>query len=226
MRSTGSVAPVRASHQATPRTPLGTPANTLTTRTSGCPASRWKHESAASSMCGERIVSTGLDRRSPEGRGLRLLTIYDPPMEARRVVTALFFDTVGSTALGERLDPEDLQLVIGAGVDRMVAAAASFGGNPASPSGDGGMVLFGAPVAHEDDPERAVRAGLRIIEEMASHAEEVSERWGIEGFGVRVGIETGLVALSAIGGAGGTGAMGDALNTAARLESAAPVGGV
>jgi class 3 adenylate cyclase len=142
------------------------------------------------------------------------------------VLTALFFDTVGSTTLGERMDPEDLQLVIGEGVDRMVAAAEAFGGNARTPEGDGGMVLFGAPVAHEDDAERAVRAALRIIEEMAAYSDEVRSRWGIAGFGVRVGVETGLVALSAVGGAGGTGAMGDALNTAARLQAAAARGEV
>ncbi|MEA2315366.1 MAG: hypothetical protein QOI03_2058 [Solirubrobacteraceae bacterium] len=147
-------------------------------------------------------------------------------LETRRVVTALFFDTVGSTALGERLDPEDLQLVVGAGVDRMVATAKAFGGTARTPEGDGAMVLFGAPVAHEDDPERAVRAGLRIIEEMGAYSTEVRSRWGIPGFGVRVGLETGLVALSTVGGAGGTGAMGDALNTAARLQSAAAPGEV
>jgi class 3 adenylate cyclase/tetratricopeptide (TPR) repeat protein len=146
--------------------------------------------------------------------------------ETRRVITALFFDTVGSTALGERLDPEDLQLVIGAGVDRMVAAAEAFGGSARTPEGDGGLVLFGAPVAHEDDPERAVRAALRIVDEMAAYAEDVRSHWGIAGLGVRVGVETGLVALSSVGGAGGTGAMGDALNTAARLQAAAGPGEV
>lgn len=142
------------------------------------------------------------------------------------MVTALFFDTVGSTTLGERMDPEDLQLLVGRGVDRMVAAIERFGGSVRTPSGDGAMALFGAPVAHEDDPERAVRAGLWIIEEMEAYAREVRGTWNWEGFGVRVGVETGLVALSDVGGGGGTGAMGDALNTAARLESAAAPGTV
>src|SRR5438067_1981789 len=100
---------------------------------------------------------------------------------SRRVVTALFFDVVGSTALGEALDPEDLQLVVGGAVDRMVAATESFGGSPRSPAGDGGLALFGAPVAHEDDAERAVRAALDVLADMERYGAEVAERWGIEG---------------------------------------------
>ena len=147
-------------------------------------------------------------------------------METRRVVTALFFDTVGSTALGEVMDPEDLQLVVGHGVDRMAAVAEEFGGSVRTPSGDGAMVLFGSPYAHEDDPERALRAGLKILVEMERYADQVRADWRVGGFGVRIGIETGTVALSGVGGAGGLGAMGDALNTAARLEAAAHAGTV
>src|SRR5207247_444544 len=128
--------------------------------------------------------------------------------------------------LGEALDPEDFQLIVGGAVDRMVATTESFGGSPRSPAGDGGLALFGAPVAHEDDAERAVRAALDVLADMERYGAEVAERWGIEGFGVRVGVETGVAALSAVGGAGGTGAMGDALNTAARLEAAAAPGTV
>lgn len=151
-----------------------------------------------------------------------------PSMEGRKRVTALFFDVVGSTALGERFDPEDLQAVVGTGVRRALEISRGMGGTPRAPSGDGGMVLFGAPVAREDDAERAILAGLEIVESIAAYSLEVEEGWEITGFGVRVGIETGLVAFAAEQEAEAAlaHAMGDALNTAARLESAAAPGSV
>src|SRR5687768_1999533 len=74
--------------------------------------------------------------------------------EERRFVTALFADLVGSTALGERLEPEELKLVVGDAVGRIVGAVEAFGGTIKDLAGDGVLALFGAPIAHEDDPER------------------------------------------------------------------------
>jgi ABC-type oligopeptide transport system substrate-binding subunit/class 3 adenylate cyclase len=148
--------------------------------------------------------------------------------EERRVVTALFADVVGSTALGERLDPEEVRIIVGESVARMIAAIESFGGTVKDLAGDGVLALFGAPVAHEDDPERGVRTGLLLAEELASYAKEVNAAWGIAGFGVRVGIETGMVVMGPVGGGSRTefGATGDAVNTAARLQSQADPGTV
>jgi len=148
------------------------------------------------------------------------------PREARKVITALFADVVGSTALGERLDPEDLQEVVGEGVARAVRAAEEFGGQVDRIAGDGALILFGAPVAHEDDPERAVLAGLRILEVTQAYAGELSRERGLQGFAVRVGVETGVAVLAALGGARPIefSAIGDVLNTAARLEAAAAPG--
>ncbi len=87
--------------------------------------------------------------------------------EERRVITAVFADLVGSTTLGERLDPEELKLIVGDAVARVIDAVESFGGTIKDLAGDGVLALFGAPTAHEDDPERAVRASLRIVEEIA-----------------------------------------------------------
>src|SRR5512132_30443 len=137
--------------------------------------------------------------------------------EERKVVTALFADVVGSTQLTELMDPEDAREVLGGAVRRMVEAVEAFGGTVKDLAGDGILALFGAPVTHEDDAERAIRAGLRIIEQ----AED-------ESMSIRVGIETGLVVLGPIGGGGRVeyGATGDALNTAARLQSHAQPGSV
>ena len=148
------------------------------------------------------------------------------PREARKVITALFADVVGSTALGERLDPEDLQEIVGEGVARAVRAAEELGGYVDRVAGDGALILFGAPVAHEDDPERGVLAGLRILRTIEAYAGELSRERGLEGFAVRVGIETGVAVLAALGGARPIefGATGDVLNTAARLEAAAEPG--
>lgn len=143
------------------------------------------------------------------------------PREERKVVTALFADVVGSTALGERFDPEDVVEIVGRAVSRMVEVVEEFGGTIKDLAGDGLLALFGAPQAHEDDPERAVRAALRILEVIGAHAAEVYRTWDVQGFSVRVGIETGLAVLGAVGGGSRVeyGATGDAVNTAARLQS-------
>lgn len=148
--------------------------------------------------------------------------------DERRDVTALFADLVGSTALGERLDPEELKLVIGDAVARMVRAIEAFGGTVKDLAGDGVLALFGAPTAHEDDAERAVRAGLRIVEDIATFGREVAEGWGIDALNVRVGVNTGPVITGAIGAGDRVefAALGDAVNVAARLQSHAHPGSV
>ena len=83
--------------------------------------------------------------------------------EERRVVTALFADVVGSTALAERLGPEEVKLVIGEAISRSIGIVESYGGAINNLGGDSLLAIFGAPVAHEDDPERAIRAALEII---------------------------------------------------------------
>ncbi len=148
--------------------------------------------------------------------------------EERKVVTALFADLVGSTALGERLDPEEVKLVVGEAVARIVREVEALGGHVKDLAGDGVLAFFGAPVASEDDAERAVRAGLRIVEELGAYGREVEQAWGIEGLSVRVGLGTGRVVLGAVGGGSRVeyGAFGDTVNLAARLQSAAEPGTV
>jgi ABC-type oligopeptide transport system substrate-binding subunit/class 3 adenylate cyclase len=146
--------------------------------------------------------------------------------EERKVVTAVFADLVGSTGLGERLDPEEVRLIVGEAVARIVHAVEAFGGTVKDLAGDGVLALFGAPVSHEDDAERAVRAAVRITQDIAAYAGEVAAAWGLEGFGVRVGVNTGPVVLGPIGAGQRVeyAAFGDTVNTAARLQAAAAPG--
>src|SRR6187399_2017084 len=140
-----------------------------------------------------------------------------PARRERKVVTVLFADLVDFTSRAETLDPEDVEAILGPYHERLRMELERFGGTVEKFIGDAVMALFGAPVSHEDDPERAVRAALGIRE----FATE-------EGLELRVGIATGeaLVALDARPEAGETMATGDVVNTAARLQAAAPVNGI
>jgi class 3 adenylate cyclase len=142
-----------------------------------------------------------------------------------RPVTALFADIVGSMALGERLAPDEVKVLVGECVSRMSRAIEEFGGTVQAYMGDGICGYFGVPVAHEDDPERAGRAALRIVELVSEYARDVAVAWGIEGFNVRVGINSGQAAVGPVGaGAPQEVALGDTPNVAARLQSLAEPG--
>lgn len=136
--------------------------------------------------------------------------------EERKVITALFCDLVGSTALGERMDHEDLARLQSQYQEICRRVIESHGGVVEKFIGDAVVGIFGVPVAHEDDPERAVRAGLRIVQDVETSGLELE---------VRIGINTGeaLVRLDVDPRSGEGFATGDCLNTAARLEAAAPV---
>jgi class 3 adenylate cyclase len=135
----------------------------------------------------------------------------------RKVVTVLFCDLVGFTARAESLDPEDVEALLGPYHARVRAELERRGGTVEKFIGDAVMALFGAPLAHEDDPERAVRAALAIRDFAVE-----------EGLELRIGITTGeaLVRLDAQPGSGEGMASGDVVNTAARLQAAAPVNGI
>ena len=143
-------------------------------------------------------------------------------MEERRVVTVLFADLVGYTTLAEYLDPERVKRLVEACFERLVADIEQFGGRVDKLLGDAIVALFGAPVAHEDDAERAVRAALRMQSTLARFVDEVGADPPIQ---MRIGINTGEVLVGTLAGSDYT-AMGDVVNTAARLQSLAPTGGV
>src|SRR5579862_1294701 len=135
----------------------------------------------------------------------------------RKVVTVLFADLAGFTARAETMDPEDVAAFLDPYHAHLKSELERFGGTVEKFIGDAVMAVFGAPFAHEDDAERAVRAAPAI---RGWAAEEDVE--------LRIGINTGeaLVSLDADPGEGQAMAAGDVVNTAARLQAAAPTGGV
>jgi class 3 adenylate cyclase len=142
-----------------------------------------------------------------------------------RTVTALFADLVGSTELGERLGPHEVKAVVGEFVTRMSRTIERFGGSIQAYMGDGVCAYFGVPSVHEDDVERAARAGLALLDEVRAYAEEVDAAWGISTLAVRVGINTGETAVGLVGAAEPQAvSVGDTTNVAARLEAAAEPG--
>ncbi len=144
-----------------------------------------------------------------------------------RPVTALFADIVGSTALGEQLGPDEVKALVGECVTLMSRAVEEFGGAVQASLGDGICAVFGMHVAREDDRERAARAALRIGELVAVYARDVEAAWGIRGFNVRVGINSGQAAVGLVGaGAPQEVALGDVVNVAARLQAAAEPGAI
>jgi len=149
------------------------------------------------------------------------------PASERRLVTILFADIVGSTSLGEQIDPEDLAELINGAFAVMNQAVSDAGGYIARLMGDGILAFFGAPVSHEDDPLRAVRAALAIRDGVKAYGARVATEGGPE-LSVRVGINSGLVLVGQMGSDHFSEytTMGDAANTAARLQSAAPPGEV
>jgi class 3 adenylate cyclase len=145
----------------------------------------------------------------------------------RRVVTMLFCDIMGSTAAAEQLDPEVWTEIINGAFEQMIRPIYKYEGTVARLMGDAILAFFGAPIAHEDDPVRAVLAGLDIIAGFDSYQEEVLVNFGLP-INARVGIKTGLVVVGAVGSdlRMEYTAMGDAINPAARMEQTADPGTV
>jgi class 3 adenylate cyclase/tetratricopeptide (TPR) repeat protein len=157
------------------------------------------------------------------GSGLDLDPSAGSGLSERRIVTVLFGDLSEFTAWAEDLDPERVKVV----TDRMLTALAqavqAYGGHVDKLTGDGIMAVFGAPTAHEDDPERAVRTAVRMQE--AVRRLVADEAGGGSRLGLRVGLNTGEV-LAGMQGALAYTVVGDTVNTASRLSDAAGVGAI
>ena len=156
--------------------------------------------------------------------GAALAAAVSPAGEERKIVSVLFVDLVGFTARSDHADPEDVRATLRVYHDLLKREIERFGGTVEKFIGDAVMAVFGAPVAHEDDAERAVRAALRILEAI----EELNETRPELDLAVRGAVNTGeaVVALGARPEAGEGFVTGDVVNVASRLQGAAPVGGV
>ncbi|MFL5795863.1 MAG: adenylate/guanylate cyclase domain-containing protein [Actinomycetota bacterium] len=155
--------------------------------------------------------------------GSPLVDATRPPAgEERKVVTVLFCDLVGFTARSDRADPEDVGAMLRPFHARLRAEIERVGGTLDKLIGDAVMAVFGVPAVHEDDPERAVRCGLRMLEAIA----ELNQAHPALELAVRIGVNTGEALVALERGTGSEGVVGDVVNTAARLQGVAPVNGV
>ncbi len=143
--------------------------------------------------------------------------LAEAPPEERRQATVLFADLSGYTAAAERMDPEAVKALVDRTLRRLGEEIERFGGSIDKFIGDNVMGVFGAPVSHEDDPERAVRAALAMQAAMEEVNREIDERHGVS-FSLRVGINSGEVMAGAVGDRYTV--MGDVVNVAARLQAA------
>lgn len=179
---------------------------------------------AQRSLLGSSVVDTAL---APLRQRLaQLLARQDAVAEttqSRKQVTILFLDVVGSTALSQELDPEDVHALMDGALTRCTDLVEAHQGRVLKYAGDSLLAVFGADEVREDDPERAVLAGLALLEEGARQQQLAWKRYGLADFNVRVGAHTGVVLLG--GGLDGKANIrGLNVNIASRMEQAAPVG--
>jgi class 3 adenylate cyclase len=148
---------------------------------------------------------------------------HDVPEGERKTVTALFADIKGSTELMRDLDPEEARAIVDPVLQLMMAAVHRYGGYVAQSTGDGIFALFGAPVAHEDHPQRALHAALAMQQELRRYADRLRNEGKIP-VEARVGVNTGEVVVRTIETGGHTEytPVGHVTNLAARMQTAAP----
>ena len=187
---------------------------------------------AAVAVAAERdtqaLLSHAVQRLSPKAFADRLLATRGEVSHERRMVTILFCDVKGSTAMAEQLDPEEVMEIMSGAFEFLIQPIYCYEGTLARLMGDAILAFFGAPIAHEDDPERSIRAALEIVQGAGGYAAKLEREQGIQGLNVRVGINTGLVVVGEVGSDLRVEytAMGDAVNLAARMEQNAPPGGI
>jgi adenylate cyclase len=149
--------------------------------------------------------------------------VLEQQPQERRLVTVLFADFAGFTELADQMDPEELQVLVSGIFEDLAEEAVRHDGTIEKFIGDAIFVVFGAPVAHEDDPQRALRTALAMQRVFADHAARVKKERGVE-FGLRIGIHTGMVVAGAVRSVAEYGVMGDTVNVASRLQSVAGPG--
>jgi class 3 adenylate cyclase/tetratricopeptide (TPR) repeat protein len=176
----------------------------------------------------QAMLQHAIQRLIPKELAERLQATRGQVSTERRLATILFCDVKDSTARAATMDPEDVLDIVNGAFEVLIPPIYRHEGTLAQLLGDAILAFFGAPIAHENDPERAIRAGLEITAEAQTYADKLKTERGIEGFGVRVGINTGLVVVGEVGADLRVGytAVGDTINVAARMEQNAPVGGV
>ena len=171
-------------------------------------------------LLGDAVVDTAL---APLRRELAALQSPAAGAQQLKQVSVLFVDVVGSTAMGQSLDPETIHAVMDGALERFTAVVETHGGRVLQYTGDGMLAAFGTEATSEDDVEAAIRAGLGIVEQAAQHAPLVRQRHGVPDFNVRAGVHTGRVLLG--GGVDAEGSIrGSTVNVAARMEQSAPPG--
>ncbi|HKW78181.1 MAG TPA: adenylate/guanylate cyclase domain-containing protein [Candidatus Limnocylindria bacterium] len=143
--------------------------------------------------------------------------------QERRLVTVLFADFAGFTQLADQMDPEELQVLVSGIFEDLAEEAVANDGTIEKFIGDAVFVIFGAPVAHEDDPQRALRTALAMQRVFAEHAKRVKAERDVE-LGLRIGIHTGMVVAGSVRSVAEYGVMGDTVNTASRIQAAAGPG--
>ncbi len=182
-----------------------------------CPACG--HPSGAGRFCNE--CGTPLSGATPVGAAVQRPVASGSPVSERRTTTVLFADLVSFTTYSEGRDPEEVRELLSAYFAMARTVVGRYGGTIEKFIGDAVMAVWGVPVSHEDDAERAVRAGLDLVTELAA----LGESSGAPGLSMRVGIVTGSVAVT-LGATNEGMVAGDAVNTAARVQTAAEPGSV
>src|SRR5436190_602348 len=176
---------------------------------------------AQRTMLGDAVVDPAIAALRQQISQTTAAIEKETPEDERKLVTIVFADISGFTALSEKKDPEEVRSLINACFDRLVPVVQKYEGTIDKFIGDEIMALFGAPVAHEDDPERALRAALEMMEAISCFNKEHHTELGLH-----IGVNTGPVVTGAIGSQQRReySVMGDAVNLAARLQDASANG--